>query len=180
MRTLDLKAFHEGNPRCFRELMRDLNSLLLAVTNSFAVDGDHADELIQMTWVRAYEKRHLFAGTGEFSNWIARLCSNVCVQESRTRAQQRALLERVRLDGFPESVSWLDPLEALSLRERTEAIYQAMTTLTDKEFEVFTMTYEQELSSEEIGPALGLSPSTVRVHLANARAKIRSLLGRKT
>jgi RNA polymerase sigma factor for flagellar operon FliA len=67
-----------------------------------------------------------------------------------------------------------DPERALLGREKTAAFREALATLSDREREVLTSVYAQNLQGAEIGRMLGVTESRVSQILASARKKLRA------
>ena len=61
-------------------------------------------------------------------------------------------------------------------QERSEELQAALMRLTERERKILEMTYWLNMKSNEVGEALGLAPSSVRVALRQAREKLRKLL----
>ena len=51
-----------------------------------------------------------------------------------------------------------------------------MRKLSDRERKILEMTYWLDMKSNEVGEALGMAPSSVRVALKQAREKLRKML----
>lgn len=74
----DRQLFREGDPSLFRRLVREVSPRLLGMIRSYASDDDHADELLQESWVQIYRKRAKFSGRGSFPGWALAVSRNVC------------------------------------------------------------------------------------------------------
>ncbi len=60
--------------------------------------------------------------------------------------------------------------------ERSEALRRAIKQLPERQQKILEMTYWLEMKSNEIGEALGMAPSSVRVALKQARDSLRKIL----
>ncbi len=68
--------------------------------------------------------------------------------------------------------------ERMSERQKIEAAIKQMTSLSDSERIVLKLKVFDDLSYEEIQKRTGLSQLSMRVHLSNARRKIRKAIER--
>ena len=66
----------------------------------------------------------------------------------------------------------------MSERQKIEAAIKQMTSLSDSERIVLKLKVFDDLSYEEIQKRTGLSQLSMRVHLSNARRKIRKAIER--
>jgi RNA polymerase sigma-70 factor (ECF subfamily) len=106
--------------------------------------------------------------------YILRLCANASYDLLRKRARLRRREVSVQEDfladmpgaGLPEAIQ----------REGIRAIMDAILQLSPNQAEAFYMREIEGFSFEEIAQAIGCGESTVRVHLSNAKARLRVLL----
>lgn len=172
----DLEEFHRGDSAYFAELVARFSPRLLFIARSFTSDPDHAHDLVQTTWMRVYEKRRDYSGSGALVGWIGSVCRHVCLNDRRARDSRKKLLQSFHDEGAGPGRS-VDPLAATDHEARMQQIHRALAELTDREREMFALTYGEGLTCAEVGERLKTTQSTVRVHLTNCRKKIRSHLG---
>ena len=65
--------------------------------------------------------------------------------------------------------------QALSM-ERSEELRNAIQKLPQRQQQILEMTYWMNMKSNEIGEALGMAPSSVRVALKQARERLKTIL----
>jgi RNA polymerase sigma-70 factor (ECF subfamily) len=94
--------------------------------------------------------------------WTRRVALNLAVGRwRRFRAEARAVLR------LAPSVEVPAPDEPESTR-----FWDAVRALPDRQAQVIALTYVEDLDAEAVGQILGISASTVRVHLSRARATL--------
>ena len=136
-------------------------------SNGSPGDEDHLDDLTQETWPDACRD-----GTNcEAQNrigWAKSVAWSIGLDDYRKHRRRRErldLLEQPETDWAPHSSRWAD---------MTDALVKAMESeLTPREKEVLKAKFFSDRDTREISESLGLSESTVRVHLSNGLGKLR-------
>src|SRR4051812_19422042 len=73
-----------GETALYELLMRRHNQRLYRVIRSVVQDGAEAEDVLQETWVRAYEHLAQFEGRASFATWVTR----IAFYESLARAKK--------------------------------------------------------------------------------------------
>jgi RNA polymerase sigma-70 factor (ECF subfamily) len=135
-------------------------------------DEDEARELIQQVLVVALES--IRAGKVEQPDRLASFILGTCrfVVWDRRRGDQR------RQEIAAEAAADL-PLTVEPDWERVDVprLLQCLGTLPTRELTVVRMTYNEDLSAEEIGAVLALEPGNVRVIRHRALRRLQTCLG---
>jgi RNA polymerase sigma factor (sigma-70 family) len=144
------------------------------------VGAELAQELAAETFLQAFRARRRFAAGGDSAlPWLYGIAANLVrmnrrAEERRLRAYARAAGER---DDQPLSGGEVEArLDAAAL---APALAAALTALSPVSREVLLLHAWGELSHEEIGEALDLSPAAVRTRLHRARAQVGEMLGER-
>ena len=137
-------------------------------------DPDEADEVVQESFVRAWERLSEFDPAQRFYPWVFTIARNRCLNAIRRR----------RTWGFV-SLSGDDP-PALAAREATTAgvedrelggaLEECLDTLPDDQREVFDLRHGEGFTYAEIAAALEITHGTVMSRLHRARRKMRACL----
>jgi RNA polymerase sigma-70 factor, ECF subfamily len=136
---------------------------------------EDAEDAVQDAFVSAYRNLRAFEGRSAFTTWFTRIVLNAALMMLRKRKSSR-------LDPFPESsngddVSWAERIpaarpdpEMLCAEEET---FQLIDRLLEKMSPIlrqaFTMTYFDEMSTEEAGAMLGVDKGTFKSRVFRAR-----------
>ena len=138
-------------------------------------DAVRADDLVQDTLARAWEKRHLWREGSDLRAWLFTIMHNVHVNQI---AMARREASNVSLDDDAGSVSWQPPVRANQL-ERVELmeIVEQMRRLPGDQREVLMLAAVEEMRYEDIASVLAIPIGTVMSRLSRAREKLRRLLG---
>ncbi|MBI2950792.1 sigma-70 family RNA polymerase sigma factor [bacterium] len=165
----------KGDQRAFEALYRAHRPRVYAVVVRRAEDRDETEDLIQVTFIRAFQALRGFRGDAAFSTWLTQIALNVCA--SHLRAQQvRQGYEAANAEALrcAERASACDesPEAAIYGRWRREAVRQGIQTLPPRYREAVYLRYVQDRSYREITRALQVPMGTVKTWLCRARRQL--------
>ena len=140
---------------------------------------DDAGDLVQETFIRAYNALSKFRQDASFLTWLYKITSNLCIDHLRARKTKSSLSLDVELEEGREPAADIrsNGPEETALREATQEIVQReISILPDKYRVALVMRHLQDMSVEEISDALDLPAGTVKTHLFRAREMLRGRL----
>jgi RNA polymerase sigma-70 factor (sigma-E family) len=98
------------------------------------------------------------------------------VNRSRSALRHRGVVERYVARQQP-ALSAADPADASALvRDRRDAVLDALRALPTRQREVLVLRHYLELSETEIAETLGISRGSVKTHASRGTAALRTLL----
>jgi RNA polymerase sigma-70 factor, ECF subfamily len=163
-----------GDTASYELIMRRYNQRMFRVARSIIGDDSEAEDVVQETYVLAYEHLAQFAGRAKFSTWLTR----IAVHEAIARQRRRKSMPTVDLTD-PSNVD-LEPLmesqqpeEHACSRELEAVLTRAIDHLPSDLRTVFTMRMVEELDTEETAACLDITAANVKVRLHRARALLR-------
>ena len=138
-------------------------------------DESLSDELVSDTFIRMYRHLNQYEPQrGAFSTWLFRIAQNV-ISKYYGRKEHDVLAPWD--DNFDFAAPEHENPEKQALtKERSEELRIAMGKLKERDRRILEMTYWLNMKSNEIGEALGMAPSSVRVALKQAKDRLRVLL----
>ena len=132
-------------------------------------DGSDADivaEIFVVAWRRFLEVPEQ---TKELP-WLYGVARNLVANHFRSVQRSSALTDRLMLEERVAVDSWTGSSE-LEIRVR-----RAVDQLSDLDREIFRLIHWEELSHEEVGLSVGITPKAVERRVARARTKVRDYL----
>lgn len=137
--------------------------------------GD-VDEVTGRVFLRVYE--HIGDYDREkaaFSTWLFRIVSNEIARIFGASSSKEipSEWEDVPIPAAPAEES---PERRILRQEENRRLRAALQTLSARDQRIVVMTYWLDMSSEEIGAALGEKPNTIRVALKRAREMLKKRL----
>lgn len=174
VRAGEREAFYTLVSRYERPLYRSA----LAITRN----PTDAEDVVQETFLRAYEHLAQFRGEAKFQTWLTQIALNTA--RMKLRKNHGALWEsldqpRATEEGvLPRDVrEWRENPEQQLGREEIEALlHQALKGLPAGYREVLALRDIQLLSTQETAEILGLSVANVKTRLLRARLQLRERL----
>ena len=150
-------------------------------------DAWDADEAVQDAFVKVFGHIGTFRPDLSFEIWFTRILVNGCLDRLKSRRRRSrwllpASVETEQGERDRVAAAWSpgpSPEERLLLRERRAQSAAAVGRLPDRQRVIFLLCHYEGFASKEVGTMMGVSESTVRVHLFRAVRKLRSLLGGK-
>lgn len=163
-KTLILKI-QGKDPEVFERLLRSFGPRLLRAAFCMSGDQTDAEDLIQETFMRAFNSAERFQGKSAVYTWLYGIMRNVHLDRLRKKMKtpKHANVEDVEV------------VDKRKFREDTkvEVIRHEMNQLDRSTAEVIKMRYFDKLSVEEIAEKLGVASGTVKSRLFHARNKLK-------
>jgi RNA polymerase sigma-70 factor (ECF subfamily) len=156
----------------FEIIMRRYNQRLYRTARAILRDDAQAEDVLQDTYVRAYEHLRQFEGRAKFSTWLTR----IAVNESLARLRQRNRFDEEtymaedagdRMDHFTSPVA--SPEQQAFGTEMRHLIEEAVEKLPENYRLVFMLRHVEDLSTAETAEVLAIEEDNVKVRLHRAR-----------
>jgi RNA polymerase sigma-70 factor (ECF subfamily) len=175
--------------RSFEDEMRRHNQRLFRLAFALVGDESEAEDVLQDSYVRAFEHLSTFAGRSGIGIWLARIVRNQAIDHLRLRqARQAAIALEAELpprldgrDGYLERAAAPPAQSDLELersREEVRAVLQQAIAMLPSRFRAVFMLREVEgLSVEDTAAYLGIPVATVKSRDHRARKLLRAELG---
>lgn len=151
----------------FRKEYLPLQDELYRVAFYILESSTDAEDAVQDLYLKLWDAADALDGISSPKAYCIRLLRNICVDKLRRCRPDGE--EKLPLQASDEAL----PDERLDGRQRLEAAIGRMSTLSESERTVLMMKVFEDLSYEQIQKRTGLSYLSLRVHLSNARRKIR-------
>ena len=161
----------------FERMVRRYQEPLYRVIRRIVLVHEDADDVLQNTFVKAWQGIANFRGDSSLSTWLYRIASNesldfisrqkrngLSLDDDETKVAQ-AVANRLESDPYFDG-------------EETELqLQQAIAQLPKKQRLVFTMKYYDEMKYEEISSVLGTSVGALKASYHHAVQKISTFFG---
>ena len=155
----------------FAQIEKRLRPRLMLMGREFFGSDTEAEEVVQETWLRAWNVRDRVELTDAY---ILRIARNVCVNMWRGHRTQVELV-----DEDSTAITEVTPQEEMEERENSEWLQSRLQRLPQAEREVWQLFYDEGLTVDEIAEARGITVGTVRKTISNVRSTLRTELRRR-
>jgi RNA polymerase sigma-70 factor (ECF subfamily) len=159
-----------GDPRAERELYDAHVDRVFRLVYRMAGDLDRAQDWVQETFIRAFQKLAEFRRESTLSTWLCSIAISISLnglRKAKRFREREVSLDHVAAVGFTPREA--DP----DLKTR---LARAIDDLPDGYRAVFVMHDVEGFTHEEIGRTLGVQSGTSKAQLFRARAKLRIAL----
>jgi len=166
-----------GDTALFEIIMRRYNQRLYRVALAITRNDGEAEDIMQETYVRAYQHLTQFAGKAAFSTWLTRIAVHESI--ARRNRQQRFVENGDRApNGEGNSMDYIvserpSPEDRVSNAEAARLLEEAVQSLPEMYRTIFVMRDVEELSTAETAELLDVSEENVKTRLHRARAMLR-------
>ena len=173
---------NNGNHSAFEELIYRYDKSVLSIALNYVHDNDDAKDIYQEVFIRVYRSLKKFEMRSEFSTWLFRIATNVCLTyKSRSKKHlQLSINEEFEEDEHKKSYELIsdnrDPGELATNTELGSLISDAVDSLSDKQRITFTLKHYEGYKIKEIAEMLNCKEGTVKKYLFDAIRNLRKNL----
>jgi len=152
------------NAACQKALFDRYASRMLGVCYRYARNQADAEDILQDSFIKVFNKIGQFKSEGSFEGWIRKIVVHTAIKKySLMRYQKEQSVEEVK-----ESVASLEDPSAYShLTEKD--LLRLINSLPDGYRLIFNLYVMEGFRHEEIAVMLGIQPGTSRSQLVKAR-----------
>ena len=169
-----------GDRKAFEAIYNAHHAHVQAFVTRHTTEFDRVEDLVQITFLRAFRALHTFRGEAAFSTWLIQIALNVCRSDQRALQRERA---RFSCSGDPEAESRapfdlpqaleLDPEQLLQQKERRDLVMREINNLPERYRTAVLLHYFRDRSYEEITRVLHVPIGTVKTWIFRARQQLK-------
>jgi RNA polymerase sigma-70 factor, ECF subfamily len=173
-----------GNTGAFNELLRRYERKIFRLALHITQNREDAEDVLQESFLKAYEHLDQFQGQSKFYTWIVRIAVNQALMKLRKRKADRSVSLDETIDTGEDNIAreiaaWDEnPEQKYSREELQRILTSAVDGLAPIYRAVFVLRDIDGLSTEEAAEALDLSVPAVKSRLLRARLQLREKLTR--
>jgi len=154
----------DGCEQSFTEVVRRYSPRLLAFLLQKTHNAHDAEDLVQETFIKAYENIHRYKSRWRFSTWLFTIAARLTASHHRRRRG---------FQGVPDVASDAsNPADLAGRREAGQNLWVLAAGLSPNQYEALWLRYTQEMSIKEIAKVLSKSQVNVKVLLYRARTNL--------
>jgi RNA polymerase sigma-70 factor (ECF subfamily) len=172
----------KGDMSAFEELVYRYDRHVLNIAKSFRNNDDDAKDIYQEVFMRVFRGLKNFQFKSEFSTWLFRITTNVCITHQSRKKIHDSIDKEVYNDE--DNISTLaDTLTDNSFTDNlavgkdiSKYINKALDELPPQQKMVFTLKYFEEYKIREIADMMQCTEGAVKKYLFTATHKMRGRL----
>jgi len=163
-----------GEKDLYAILVKRYNQRLYRVAMSILNDDAEAEDVMQVSYIRAYENLAKFESRSAFSTWLTRILVNECLLRLKKRKKSLTMLDHIIEDeGHSPVAKEQTPLANMMNLELRNILENAIRGLPEKYRTVFVMREIEDMNIAETRECLGISEGNVKVRLNRAKALLK-------
>jgi len=166
-----IERWKRGDQRAAAELVRR-HAEALARFAASSGEREELDELVQDTFVRAFNSLDTFRADSSLRTWLFTILRRLMLDRRRS---ERRRGNQVELEEA-HAVQPYDALDSIVADETAQRIRQAMDRLSPLQKEVFTLRVTEGMAYGEIAKLVGSTEGACRVHYHNAMRAVKEFL----
>ncbi len=155
-------------PRYQRMLLKKYAPMLMAVAMRYMKKEAAAKDVLQDSWIKIFNAIDRYQDHQKLQSWLKTIVINTALSALRTRKATIISLE-------PNQTLGLSGGDEIESKLNMKDLMKVISEIPSPGREVFMMNIIDGMSHKEIGAQMGITESTSRVHLTNARKYLRKL-----
>ena len=171
-----------GEKGAYELIIRKYNQRLYRIVRLYLKNEDEIEDVIQESYVKAYEKMSQFEKRSSFSTWLIRIAINEAL--AHLKRQKRLVSfapDQTDDSGMPREIAARSaksetPIGEVMNAELKEILERAVDRLPEKYRTVFVMREMEGLSIAETSESLDISGPNVKVRLNRAKEMLRETI----
>ncbi len=170
------------NDAAFEELIYRYDKSVLSIALNYIHDSDDAKDIYQEVFIRVHRSLKKFEMRSEFSTWLFRITTNVCLtHKNRSRKHMQLSIDEEFENEDDNKRNELvsdnrDPGELASNAELGSLIGDAVESLSSKQRITFVLKHYEGYKIREIAEMLNCKEGTVKKYLFDAIRSLRKNL----
>lgn len=157
------------------QLYRKYCDGMYIVAMRFVKNADDAEDVLQESFIKAFEKIHQFKGNVTFGAWLKRIVINSSIDFLKSKKDEIVPLEEGYMKVVEEDDNW-----NVSKTISVEQIRCAIDELQNKYKYVVLMFLLEGYDHQEIAQVLNISESACRTRLLRGKGQLKELLKGKS
>lgn len=174
----------KGDQNAFEELVYRYDRNVLSITMRYAIQEDDAKDLYQEVFIRVYRGLKNFRFQSEFSTWLFRITTNVCLTyKNRSKEHMKVSLNKNYDSDDEQDIGMKElvyegasPLEISSGRDLGEVVNEAVESLSPKQKMTFILKHYEGYKIREIAEMMNCKEGTIKKYLFDAVKNLRKKL----
>ena len=176
-----IAAVLDGDAASFEPLVAKYQPRVFATARRYARREDEVEDIVQETFLKAFQKLGTYRGDAPFEHWLMRLAVRTCYDFLRSHRRNREIPVS---DMSDQGTDWLerfaaDPSDANEHAQAArELVHRVLAQLSPAARLIITLLEIEDRSVKEVAELTGWSVPVVKVRAFRARAEMRKWLKR--
>lgn len=164
-----------GDQFAFEQLIYNYDRAVLSIAMRYARDNDDAKDIYQEVFIRVFRGLKKFEFRSEFSTWLFRITTNVCITYKTRKKEQMIFSLQNEFEDEHTGYDYVDlvseersPEEVTLGNDLQSLIGNAVESLSAKQRMTFVLKHYEGYKIREIAEMLNCKEGTVKKYLFDA------------
>ncbi len=167
-----LILIREGDKVAFYNIYERYCKRLYGFVLRYIKQEEDAEEIVQEVFIKVWESRNKIDVYSSFESFLFTIAYNNTISLFRKKLSEKKYLEHLKslqqLENAPELT------DEIHFNELNEKVQLLLNELTPRQKEIFQLSREEGLTHDEIAKKLNISVNTVKKHMVNTLAFLKS------
>lgn len=172
-----------GDQVAFEQLVYNYDKAVLSIAMRYVRDPDEAKDIYQEVFIRVFRGLKKFEFRSEFSTWLFRITTNVCINFKSRKKEQMIVSLQEQIDDDQTGYETTDmiskersPEEETLDNDLRFLIGNAVDSLSAKQRITFVLKHYEGYKIREIAEMLNCKEGTVKKYLFDAANNLKKKL----
>jgi RNA polymerase sigma-70 factor (ECF subfamily) len=166
-----VKKCLEKDPLAQKQLFDSFSRKMMGVCLRYSQSQEEAQDVLQMGFIKVFEKLHMYSSEGSLEGWIRKVIVNTALDNIRKNKKFNDNIELDKVDFQLDNKSETG-LEALSAKDLLKIIQEMPPGFRT----VFNLYAIEGYSHKEIAEQLGVTVSTSKSQYSRARVYLQKII----
>ena len=166
-----IERVKKGDSASYAFLVNKYKNMAFTVALKIVNNREDAEDIIQESFLKAYQQIHTFENKSKFSTWLYTIVYRAALNKlHRNKVEFFTIDDEVHQNYAFEETS--TPAESLEIKDEQRYVKEAIQRLPQIEALLITLYYLNENSLKEIEEITGLNMNNIKIRLFRARKKL--------
>lgn len=177
-----VQSIISGNKNAFSKIQKKYKKVVNSVIRRMVRNESDIEDLVQETFIKAYNALESYNPQYNFSSWLLRIASNSCIDYLRKKKLDTISISKGG-DTSDDEESYFDVPDkdllpdAVMMNNEMSAMIQSTINMLPENFrKIIIMRFQMELDYTEISKELGIPLGTVKATLFRSKQMLQVLL----
>jgi RNA polymerase sigma-70 factor (ECF subfamily) len=166
-----ISRFLNGDSMAFEQLVYRYDRSVLSIAARYTNCADDAKDIYQETFIRVFKGLPKFKKESEFSTWLFRITTNVCLTRiAMKKKEQTIAIDRNEEGDDKSKILTSDHHADIDVRKKeiSSTIHNALQHLSPQQRMVFILRHYHEHKIREIAETMNCAEGTIKKYLFEA------------
>jgi len=170
-----IKRIKQGDRSAFGTVTQQYQKKVFLLAYSYFGNKDDALDIVQETFLRLYQKAHMYQKGRNFQNWLLQIAKNLCTDYyRRSYGKEKALRSEETLENIGSVIQGNSHDNASS--DLRAILSHCLKKLSERQRLIFVMKHYNQLQYNEIAQILNVALGTVKSLHFKAVQNLRGLM----